>query len=89
MTKVVDVDKFLNDTCVSITLNGKTFEVKDVPIELFDRYNASETKDLKGFVAEILNCAAEDLASYGIRALKHIIEEVFENFTSTSSPSDQ
>lgn len=90
MTKVVDIDQFLQERAVTIKLNGKEFTVKDVSEEtrkLMDQQDDSSNH--KEIVKSLLGCTDDDLKGYGLAAFTHIVNEVTRNLFPSSSQEDQ
>lgn len=92
MAKVFNVDEFLKEKSVVIQLNGKDFEVTDIPFSLQKKIkdirdndeNAEES--IKMLLCELLGCSKEDLEPYGIRAFNAILEHIYSNFFPENSP---
>jgi len=85
MSKVINIDDFLKERTVEVKLGGKTFVVKDIPLEV--RELLSEGGDSKKIVKMILNCTDKDLEGYGMAAFAAIINQVTENLFQPSSPN--
>lgn len=75
--KVFNVDEFLTDNSIEITLNGKKFIVKDIPFEVHEKLQ--EEKSQKEAVKMLLGCSDEDLNPYGIAAIGALIRNIIAN----------
>jgi len=89
MGKVFDVDEYLKEKAVTVKLNGKSFEVKDVPYEVRDKFDSEdENKQLEG-LRILLGCTEKDLEGYGYAATSAIIEHITQNLFQSPSQEDQ
>ena len=84
MAKVIDIDKFLNEKECEIKIGGKTFIVKDIPMEV-RKLMQEDAVDSKEIVKQILGCTDKDLEGYGMAAMAAIINQVTENLFTPSS----
>lgn len=86
--KTFNVDEFLKERSVEITLGGKTFMVKDIDPSI-QKMMREEEPDHRKVVQSILRCEEKDLEGYGVAAFIGIINEVTKNLFQTSSQNDQ
>ena len=75
--KVFNVDEYLNDKGIEIIINGKKFQVMDIPFEVHEKLQ--EDKSQKEAVKMLLGCTDEDLKGYGIGAIGAIVRNIIEN----------
>jgi len=85
--KILNIDEFLQEKAMTITLKGKSFIVKDLSEETRLLMDA-ETPDHKAIVQSILGCSKEDLEGYGIVAFSNIIAEVTKNLFPDASAKE-
>ena len=86
--KAFNVDEFLKERSVEITLNGKKFVVKDIDPSI-QKMMREDEPDHRKVVQQILRCNDEDLEGYGVAAFIGIINEVTKNLFQASSQNDQ
>lgn len=84
MPKVINIDDFLKDKECEVHIGGKTYKVKDIPMEV-RKLMQSPDSDSKEIVKKILNCEDKDLEGYGMAAFAAIINQVTENLFQPSS----
>lgn len=77
MNKVLDIDKFLQENGVEVKLKGKTYVVRDIPLDVQD-YLQEDNINLKLAASKILGCSEEDLDGYEAVALMKIVRFVQE-----------
>jgi len=82
--KTLDVDKFLEENAVEITVNGKKLVVKDLELEDAEAL-AKEDSDKKAILAKVLGCDTKDLDSYGAIGIMKIITFINENLLPKAS----
>ncbi|RLG72207.1 MAG: hypothetical protein DRO11_02770 [Methanobacteriota archaeon] len=88
MRKVLNVDEFLQAQTIEVQLKGKTYLVKDIPVEVQDML-AKEPPDYAGAVAAILGIDRSELADCGIITLVKIVQFVHENLVQPTLPGGQ
>lgn len=77
MAKTIDLNDLLEESAVTIKVNGKDYTVRDLPLDL--------TKDSDGdngirvIVMKALKCEESDLEGLGIAALSKIMDALYEN----------
>jgi len=90
--KTFDIDKFLTENAVTITMKGKDFVVKDISEKarsLMSPEEGVERKGEKEIVKALLDCMDKDLEGYGLAAYSKIIREITQNLLQTSSQESQ
>lgn len=78
MGKKVDIDEYLQRNEVELTLNGKTFVVKDIPEDVVSMMR-EENSSQKEIVKKLLNCEDKDLEGYGVAAFAGIVKNVTDS----------
>ena len=78
--KVVNIDEFLNEKALEFVVNGKTYLVKDIPVESSKELASGGIDSLRKAVARMFNCDEKELANLGQGALMKIIEEANKNY---------
>ena len=88
--KVVNIDEFLSEKALEFVVNGKTYLVKDIPVETGKELSEGGIDALRKAVAKMFNCQESEIANLGQGALMKIIEEANKNFLPTfNSPENQ
>jgi hypothetical protein len=77
MGKKFNVDEYLKENEIEVTLNGKTFTVRDVPEDIAKMMRSEEVTQ-KEIVKRILNCEDKDLEGYGMAAFANIVKQITE-----------
>lgn len=83
MAKTIDLNDLLEESAVTIKVNGKEYTVRDLPLDL--------TKDSDGdngirvIVMKALKCEESDLEGLGIAALSKIMDVLYENLLPSRS----
>ncbi len=83
MAKTIDLNDLLEESAVTIKVNGKDYTVRDLPLDL--------TKDSDGdngirvIVMKALKCEESDLEGLGIAALSKIMDVLYENLLPSRS----
>jgi hypothetical protein len=79
MGKVVNIDSYLTDKEMQFVVNGKTYTVKDIPLELEEMVKDG-IKGIKKALATMFGCDIKELEGLGQGACIKIWEEVNKNF---------
>jgi hypothetical protein len=87
MARVFNIDEFLSERAVTITVKGKEFTVKDIDDKTRKMMDAEEP-DHRAIVKSLLKCEDIDLDGYGIVAFSNIIGEVTKNLFQDASPKE-
>lgn len=89
--KAINIDEYLNENSVEITLNNKKFVVKDISEETQKLLRREEPgdNDHREIVKSMLGCTDNDLKGYGIAAFTAIITNVTKNLFPSNSQNDQ
>jgi hypothetical protein len=77
--QVLDVDKYLEESGVEIIIKGKSYVVRDIPVEVQEELR-KEFPDFKEVIKILLDL--KDVAildGYGVVALSKIVTAVHEN----------
>lgn len=83
MAKTIDLNTLLDESAVTLMVNGKSFTVRDLPLDLTDN---SDSKDgMKVIVMKALQCEESDLEGLGIAALSKIMDVLYENLLPSHS----
>ena len=88
MKKKINIDDYLVNQGVEITLGKKVFKVTDLPMDIKIELG-KEDIDEKALVKKMLGCTDEDLEGYGLVAFAAIIREVTENLFRAPSLQNQ
>lgn len=86
--KTLNIDEYLNERSLDVQIGGKSFKVKDLPLEARTMMRQDDP-DQKEIVKKILGCEDKDLEGYGVAAFAAIINQVTENLFRPSSQSGQ
>lgn len=89
MSKTFNVDEYLQKNAVTIKINGKSFEVKDVPYEVRDKFDSDNQSEQTEGLKILLGCGDEDLKGYGFAATSAIISHIMENLFPSASRNTQ
>lgn len=79
MSKVVNIDEFLNEKEMKFVIKGKEYIVKDIPLEAEDALKDG-VKGMRKALASMFGCGVEELEGLGQGACIKIWEEVNRNF---------
>lgn len=77
--KKVNIDDFLKQSSIEITMNGKSYVIEDISEEteqLMQKENASPRE----IAQSILGVSEEEIQGYGLKACSHIIRAVTDSF---------
>jgi hypothetical protein len=76
--KTINIDDFLNENAVEVTIKGKPYKIKDMTIEDANELG-KEDANKKEVLAKIIGCKEEELNDYGAIALFGIVRFLNEN----------
>lgn len=76
--KTINIDDFLNENAVTVTVNGKDYVVRDIDFTLAEELSKNDS-DKKAVVSKILNCNVKELDNYGAIGVMKIIAYLNEN----------
>ena len=81
MRKSVDIDALVGEDTLELTLKGKTYEVKDIPLPLFLEMQSLEEDETDMLIlykqlAKLLDVDVNELKDVGYRAISAALKEV-------------
>ncbi len=82
--KKIDLDQFLDENAVEITIAGKPYTIRDLSLEDGEAL-AKEDSDKKAVLAKILGCPIEALEPYGAIGIMKIVTYLNENLLPSTS----
>ncbi len=89
MKKVVNIDEYISEREMEFVINGKTYIVKDIPLDLEEKVKDG-IKGIKAALAEMFSCDLKELEGLGQGACVKICDQVNKNFLpQANSPKDQ
>lgn len=77
MAKTIDLNDLLEESAVTIKVNGKDYTVRDLPLDLTK--DSDGDNGIKSIVMRALKCEEADLEGLGIAALAKIMDVLYEN----------
>ena len=85
----INVDELLEEESLTLTIGGKDYVIKDIPLPVSMKYQAEGAKDDLGFVRDILlplGCPEEELTQekIGTRKLQVIAMALMDFFVSSA-----
>ena len=88
--KTINIDEYLKEQGVTVTIKGKEFIVTDIPVEFKKQLEKdSDERDEKEIVKTILGCKDEDLEGYGLAAFAAIIKQVTDSLFPAPSAEEK
>ena len=76
--KTIDIDKFLEENAVEVTVNGNAYKVKDIDMTDAEAL-AKEDSNKKEILAKILGCKVSEFDTYGAIGIMKIVTFLNEN----------
>ena len=88
--KTINIDEYLKEQGITVTIKGKEFMVTDIPVEIKAELGKdADERNEKEIVKQILGCEDEDLKGYGLAAFSAIIKQVTDSLFPAPSTNDQ
>ena len=83
MAKTIDLNDLLDESAVTIKVNGKDYTVRDLPLDLTK--DSDGDNGIKSIVMRALKCEEADLEGLGVAALAKIMDALYENLLPSRS----
>lgn len=80
----INIDQFLDENAVEITINDKPYTIKDLAFEDAEAL-AKEDSDKKAILAKIIGCTVKELDPYGAIGIMKIVTFINENLLPKAS----
>lgn len=76
--KKIDIDQFLEENAVELSIGGKPYIIKDLSLE-DAKALGDENSDKKAILAKVIGCPVEALKPYGAIGIMKIVSYLNEN----------
>ena len=78
MEKKMNLDNFLDENAITITIGGKDYVIKDMTLEDATEMT-KEDSDKKAILAKVIGCPVKELDPYGAIGIMKIVTFINEN----------